>query len=315
MTYKPFTTLSATHLVLLFTAMAVVVSATYVYRASGASSEETPHEVATATTTPSQLFNDDKITAHAVMVYDLKRGEVLYEKNAHSQLPLASVAKLMTALVASESLSDASPITISEEALSEEGESGLTYGESWYLPDLLDFTLITSSNDGAAAVALYANEELPEGPDNLGGFVESMNAYAKSLGLKQTYFLNPTGLDISLTHSGAYGSARDMTMLMAYLLRTKPELLVRTRDLSYLTDSIDASHLAENTNELVGTIPGLIASKTGYTDLAGGNLVIAFDASIGHPVVVVVLGSTKDERFSDAIYLSDIAREVIHSSY
>ncbi len=102
-------------------------------------------------------------------------------------------------------------------------------------------------------------------------------------------------------------------MLTAYLLRTKPELLAKTKDLVVSTDSLNASHIAENTNALVGMIPGLIASKTGYTDLAGGNLVIAFDAGIGHPAVVVVLGSTKDERFSDAIYLSEIAREVINS--
>ena len=58
-------------------------------------------------------------------------------------------------------------------------------------------------------------------------------------------------------------------------------------------------HTATNTNEVVGSIPGLIASKTGFTDLAGGNLVVAFDAGINRPVIISVLGATKDGRFTD----------------
>lgn len=311
MTYKPLASLPVPAMVLLFLTMMSVLGARYFLLEETTESSYTISSPTRAI--PTVAIDESRVVARSFVVYDVLQNEILYERNADAQLPLASVAKLMTALVASESLSDASPITITEEALNEEGESGFTYGESWYLPDLLDYTLITSSNDGAAAVALAADDILPDGTHNLGGFVESMNMYAKSLGLQQTYFLNPTGLDISLTHSGAYGSARDMSMLTAYLLRTKPELLAKTKDLVVSTDSLNASHIAENTNALVGMIPGLIASKTGYTDLAGGNLVIAFDAGIGHPAVVVVLGSTKDERFSDAIYLSEIAREVINS--
>ncbi len=86
---------------------------------------------------------------------------------------------------------------------------------------------------------------------------------------------------------------------MQYILENHPEILEATKYQTINISSLDKIHTAKNTNVDVNQIPGLLASKTGYTDMAGGNLGIAFDSSIGRPVVVVVLGSTMDGRFQD----------------
>ena len=91
-----------------------------------------------------------------------------------------------------------------------------------------------------------------------------------------------------------------MAVLLAHLLIKNPELLDATRESDLLFRSLsNITHKGKNTNPLVATVPGVLASKTGYTDLAGGNLALAFDAGLGHPIVAVVLGSTYDGRFSD----------------
>jgi D-alanyl-D-alanine carboxypeptidase len=135
---------------------------------------------------------------------------------------------------------------------------------------------------------------------NTSTFVHFMNYKAEQLGLTQTYFLNPTGLDENGTVSGGYGSAKDVAVLMSYILKHYPSLLVSTTQEKITVSSLDNRKIgAQNTNSVVSTIPGIIASKTGLTDLAGGNLAIAFDASFGEPFIVVVLGSTEEGRFTD----------------
>ena len=100
------------------------------------------------------IFPDIEVEARAAYVYDARTKEVLYAKNENERLALASVTKLMTALVASEILPDYSTVVIGSDALSAEGDSGLRRDERWSLKNLLDFSLVTSSNDGMKAVAL-----------------------------------------------------------------------------------------------------------------------------------------------------------------
>ncbi|MES2214373.1 MAG: hypothetical protein V4465_03250, partial [Patescibacteria group bacterium] len=90
------------------------------------------------------------------------------------------------------------------------------------------------------------------------------------------------------------------------ILRTHPELLDATRNEIVRTTSLDNQiHTAHNTDTIVANIPGIKASKTGFTDLAGGNLVVAFDPELGRPIIISVLGSTAEERFSDVQRLVD----------
>ncbi len=137
-----------------------------------------------------------------------------------------------------------------------------------------------------------------------------MNEKAEELGLKQTYFINETGLDNGAL-SGGYGSAIDVSKLMEYLIENHSEILEATKYQEIEVDSLDKTHTAVNTNFDVDQIPGLIASKTGYTSMAGGNLVIAFDASIGRPIVVVVLGSSIEGRFTDVSKLVEASRSYV----
>ena len=200
-----------------------------------------------------------------------------------------------------------------------EGDSGLFAFERWSAKDLFDFTLMVSSNDGATALASVAGgakliREGSVGDTAESSFVDEMNSIAKNIGLKQTYFVNETGLDPTTTLSGGYGSARDTSKLLEYIILHEPHLIEATvyPTLGF-TSTSNYEHVATNTNEIVGSIPGLIASKTGFTDLAGGNLVIAFDAGIDRPIIVSVLGSSKDGRFEDVEKLVSASLEMLNN--
>ena len=251
------------------------------------------------------VFFGMELTAQAAYVYDISRQKTLYEKNSDLPLPIASLTKLMTALTALSEAPRKTMVTIKKESLDKEGDTGLFVDEQWALDSLLEFTLLTSSNDGAAAVASALGS-----PD--AGFVEKMNARAKENGFQDAYFSNETGLDESEGSAGAYASAKGVALIMEKLIVKYPDIIEATAyPLGTFFSENGKVHNVENTNKSVKEIPGIFASKTGFTDLAGGNLVIAFDAGLGQPVIVVILGGTRDGRFSDALELSKRAREVI----
>lgn len=259
-------------------------------------------------------FDSLEILAQGAIVVDLNTDKILYQKSAGEPLPLASITKLMTALVASEVIEDGAIVSISQSAIDQAGESGLKVGEQFSYQSLSDLVLLTSSNDGAYALSAYVGGSFdPDSPDE--AFVKAMNVRAKELGLSQTSFRNPTGLDISITEAGAYGSARDVATLLEYIIETSPALLEST---TYTGANIystgGALHIADNTNYVVDAIPHAIASKTGYTTLAGGNLVVAFEVGLNRPVIVVVLGSTHQGRFSDMLKLVEATRSEIKST-
>lgn len=260
------------------------------------------------------------LAGRSAVVFDVVHGTHIYAHNADEQQPLASLTKLMTALVAYETLAQEQKVQVSTSALEADGDSGLRQDEAWTLNELLDFTLVTSSNDGAQAIAAVAGAQLDstselESFQRL-AFVQKMNERARALGLTNMYFVNASGLDLGTTASGSYGTAHEVAKLLAHIITHHPDLLASTRDLSDSYQSLDGIvHEARNTNVRVGNIPGLIASKTGFTDLAGGNLAVAFDVSVDHPVVVVVLGSTFEERFVDTERLVEATREYFSGKF
>lgn len=259
-------------------------------------------------------FDDMSLTARAAFVWDVKNERVLFNKNADEALPLASVTKLMTALVAYELLDDNSEVDISVEAIREDGDSGFHDGEIFSVRDLTDLMLIESSNDGARALSSAAGSALVESNDPNQVFIEAMNIKAGEIGLSSTHFKNVTGLDISKTEPGAVGTARDMAFLMEYIITHYPDVVALTSSERTTIDNADGEyHIVKNTNEAVNDIKGLIASKTGYTELAGGNLVIAFNAGFNRPIIVSVLSSTQNGRFEDAKLLSERARAYVLS--
>ena len=234
-------------------------------------------------------FKDIAVEAEAIYVYDVSTQKVLYQKNANKAFPLASVTKAMTAIIAKDEGEDENIITIDQNAILTDGDSGLQEGERWTLKKLLSFMLISSSNDGAAAISgAFPN------------FVDKMNQKATVLGLDTMKFKNPTGLDMEESNeTGGYGSAKDVAELFEYGVRKYPELFEPTTYLSKEFSSDLFQHEARNTNAALTDIPNSLASKTGYTNKAGGNLAMVFDRGLSEPVIVVVLGSSYDGRFKD----------------
>jgi D-alanyl-D-alanine carboxypeptidase len=140
-----------------------------------------------------------------------------------------------------------------------------------------------------------------------------MNESARELGLTHTSFSNPTGLDVNVEaqEAGAYGSAHDVALLAADFLKKYPEFFNATVvPKTTLTVSGKAVEAVPTALPILD-IPGLIGAKTGYTDLAGGNLVAAFDIDIAHPVIAVVLGSSYEGRFADIRTLIEATRAAL----
>lgn len=249
--------------------------------------------------TPS-AFDGVQLTAKAAVVYDVTTGTVLYAKNPDMQLPLASLTKLFTAYVARGDLGAGRSITIPEAALLTEGDSGLVAGDTWHVQKLIDYMLSVSSNDSATALALADGGRAV--------FTSKLNTFARERGLSSVVIRNESGLDESEVLSGAYGSPRDIAQLLAYIALTEPDVLAATTEPSLESDSENGTHYtAVNTNEVTASIPNMIGGKTGYTDLAGGNLAVVFNRSVGEPIAIVVLGSTKEARFTDMLKLVDRA--------
>ena len=154
--------------------------------------------------------------------------------------------------------------------------------------------LVASSNDAAEAIAEAAAQKNAVSGRSL------LASAAAAIGLPQTYAVNGTGLDVSTTLSGGYGSAYDVAQLAGALLSVAPELaLATTLPEVSVRSNTGAVHTLPNTNQDVVHVPNMLLSKTGFTDLAGGNLAIVFDSGIGHPVAIVVLGSSHEGRFND----------------
>lgn len=252
---------------------------------------------------PVDAFASTTLLAEGAMVIDLSNNKVLYEKNPDAQLPLASLTKVPMAYVVSHALPQDSIITIPYDTAPANGSTQFIKGEEWHVQDVIDLTLVASSNDGADILASAANDaihsQFPESPKD-SATVWKMNDLAHELHLTNTYFINPDGLDESSTQAGAYGSARDMAHLFAYAASTSPHVYAATTHDKVERSALDGTvAVAQNTDLALDAIPGVIMGKTGYTDLAGGNLVVVFDVEPHHPIVITVMHSTEEGRFDD----------------
>jgi len=253
---------------------------------------------ATATSTTPNAFAHVPIEAEAAIVFDLATGETLYEKNADAQLPLASLTKLLTVYAALAALPPETLITIPDSVRLVEAPRVFSIGQMFSLSDLARLTLTASLNDGAVAIASATATHKGESVNNM------LASAATALDLSQTYAMNGSGLDVSTAISGGYGSAYDLARLAGALVQQAPDIARATTESTAQAVSEGGTRFSvKNTDPMVGVIPRLLLSKTGYTDLAGGNLALVFDAGIGHPIAVVVLGSSKQARFTDGTAL------------
>ncbi|HEY4524229.1 MAG TPA: hypothetical protein VJL36_00505 [Candidatus Paceibacterota bacterium] len=230
---------------------------------------------------PIDPFENLTLEAQAALVFYPDEQKAVFAKNADHPLPIASLTKIMTTLAATRVLPPEATVQFMD--------------RPWRLANLTDYLLVSSSNAAAAALAAAA-----ENNDQQDQLVAEMNAQAAALGLTTTHFNNPTGLDLADGEPGGVGSATDIAKLLVYILKYRPEMLAATRYREIELVSLDGSsyHLT-NTNEIISEIPGLLASKTGYTAAARGNLAVIFDRGLNQPVVIVVLGSSVAGRFQD----------------
>ncbi|MEK7063430.1 MAG: hypothetical protein AAB955_01920, partial [Patescibacteria group bacterium] len=239
---------------------------------------------------------EPNILARAGYAYDGATGALLYDKSADAQLPLASLTKVMTVVTALDTLG-ATSVTITRDSLTPDGEYGLRVGEVWEAQDLADFTLVGSVNDGARALMLAATQVLGGEPRL---FYDAMNRRARAEGLLSTYFVNETGLDETAVTAGAYGSAHDVAHLFMQTAERYPSLVEKSVQPSGTFTSLTGiRHTIDNTSLVASTFASPILSKTGYTDLAGGNLAVVFEPFPGHPISVAILGSSKEGRDQD----------------
>lgn len=262
-------------------------------------------------------FSHLALNARAAYVFDARTGDVLFSKNPEEQLPLASLTKIMTALVARESFSDGTLLAVDRQSLEPEGDQGLLVGDIWRLKNIVDLMLVASSNDAARVTASVGNilheQDVYDGNGDY--FIRAMNKKAREIGLMQTYFLNESGLDSTKQVAGAYGSAKDVVSLFNYIIQHHVDFLEATSYSVLHTQSEHSTYDIYNTNVILENIPGVIGSKTGFTDLAGGNLIVAFDAGPIRPIIIAVLGSTEDGRFSDMEKLVQASIRTIEASH
>jgi D-alanyl-D-alanine carboxypeptidase len=246
--------------------------------------------------TPAPKKIELDVEAKALYIFDASRHEVLYQKNADKALPLASLTKLMTAVVVSEKVPDGSMIPISEFSVEQAGSEGLEAHQKFSKENLLDLMLAASSNDAAWAAAEFYKSDIEE-------FSHEMNLRAREIGFNSFSFSNPHGLDL-ISQEGrvasASGSAREIAHFTKWIQENRPGLLDRTKVAEFSIWSEDGDEIkVKNTNEIIGKIPDLKASKTGYTMVAGGNLVFIFEVG-GHTILAALLGSIEEGRFRDA---------------
>jgi serine-type D-Ala-D-Ala carboxypeptidase (penicillin-binding protein 5/6) len=233
-----------------------------------------------------------QVSGRSYVVENGVTGEVLLARNARQRVPIASITKLMTVLLTLEHTRPNEVVVVSPEA-AEVGESSadLNPGDRLTVRELLEAALIQSANDAADALAIYV------GHGSESRFVAMMNARARQLGLRDTHFVRPDGLDAP----GHVSSARDVTFL-ARLLMHRPLVrqIVRMRGAD-----ISGGRSLHTWNDLLYSYPGIFGIKTGHTSAAGWSQVAAARRR-GVTVYATLLGSPdRDTRDADLVKLLD----------
>ena len=243
--------------------------------------------------TPSATTEAPEIDAAAAVLADLDTGQVLFALNRNERRPIASLTKIMTALLVVERTNLTDVVTVSEDAASGQVSGisglGLVEGERIRVDELLYALLLQSANDAAVALAEHVS-------GSVDAFVDEMNARAEELGMTRTMFTSPNGLDDT-----GYSSAADLVRLTRAAYRSRGfASVVATR--FHTIESLDAEpRVVQNRNVLLWLYPGAIGVKTGYTSPAGFCLVGA--AQRGDERLVAVVLGAPGEPFSGAATL------------
>lgn len=235
------------------------------------------------------------LDAKAAIAVDFRSGATLYGKNIHEKLQIASITKLMTAIIINEEESGEEKVKVSRKAANTPGSKIWLYpGEIMTVGNLLEALLIHSANDAAVALAEYNAVTEEE-------FVKKMNEKAEKLGLKETRFTNATGLD----ENKSYSTAWDISLLATYAYKKARirELVSHSEGKIRSVDG-DITHDLKTTNEILGGPLNIVGLKTGNTILAGPSFVSIAkgpNPSLRQEVITVILNSP--QRFAESTKL------------
>lgn len=235
------------------------------------------------------------VSAQKAIVMDGITGRVLFEKHADEQSLIASTTKIMTALVVCEQCNVLDRMRIPKEAVGIEGSSMyLQEGEVLTLQELLYGLMLHSGNDAAVALAIYCGGTVE-------GFAELMNDKARQLGLQNTHFMNPNGLDCP----GHYSTARDLAILAAYAMDNP--IFARTVSTKTVTVGNRSLH---NHNKLLWQVEGADGVKTGYTK-AAGRILVSSAVRQGRRLICVTIHDPNDWQDHSALLEDGFSRFTI----
>jgi D-alanyl-D-alanine carboxypeptidase len=237
-------------------------------------------------------------TAHSSLIIDADSGTILHYSNGKERRQIASLTKMMTAVLVMENIKDLNvPVTIGDEVYIEGTKIGcprsgycisqrLKVGEKISAESLLKAMLMNSANDAATALGKHIGGGSEE------KFVDMMNEKAKNMGLSDTHFCTPSGLEIDGRESECYSSAYDIARITAYALRFDKIWNIARLPSNTEVASIDGTltHTILNTDIILDQVPNCLGAKTGFTPLAGHSLLmVVADPTKKHRIVSVLL--------------------------
>ena len=237
-----------------------------------------------------------KLNARVGLIFDRNSKTILYEKNGLKQVPMASTTKIMTAIVVLENSNLNDIVTISKKAAGTGGSRlGLKANDKITVHDLLYGLMLKSGNDAAVALAEHVG-------GGIEGFADLMNKKASEMGLINSHFVTPHGLDQEKHYTTAY----ELACMADYALNI-PKFKEVVNSKSYNITINARSSLIGNTNELLGNLNGVYGVKTGFTNGAGRCLVTACKRNDLDIITIVLGADTKKIRTLDSIKLIEYA--------
>jgi serine-type D-Ala-D-Ala carboxypeptidase (penicillin-binding protein 5/6) len=259
-----------------------------------------PSPFPTALQTPVRASVPPKLTSPSAILQDLRTGQVLYAKKPDLRRPIASITKVMTALVVLDEASPGEQVVVSARAAgTRASQLGLVAGERISVRQLLYALLMQSANDAAVALAEHVG-------GSVAGFAELMNREAERLGLRRTRFRDPSGLD-----DGGYSTAKDVAAIVRAAYADPLFARITRTKFHRIPSPSGPSRRIQNRNILLWLYPGAIGTKTGFTTPAQHCLVAAAERGALR-LVAVALGSRGDDAegvFSDGAALLNFGYE------
>ncbi len=243
-----------------------------------------------------EVSEEPKVYSRSAIVFDRNTKSILYEKDINTKRAMASTTKIMTCIIILENGNLNDTVKISQKSANTGGSRlGLKKNDSITVKDLLYGLMLRSGNDAAVALAEYMSGSIEE-------FANLMNEKAKTLGLTNTHFVTPHGLD----DENHYTTAYELALLTDYALNNSTfSKIVNTKNYTITINGY--SKALNNTNELLGYLNGVNGVKTGFTGNAGRCLVTSCVRNNFNIITIVLGADTKKIRTTDSIHLIEYA--------